>query len=73
MPTSDATTRIERHAHNDFSVFIAIDGVEEYIGSRATYALAEALGREYRFSYFEDRYTPEKAAAVVMEMVGETR
>jgi hypothetical protein len=68
MTYTDAITRItySREDH-DFSVSVTIDEIEVYLGSRPTRHEAEGLSRDYRYNYFVDMWTPEKAARVAME------
>jgi len=64
----EVTKRIAWNKKNkDYDCFVSIDGAaEQYIGSREVHGDAEALCRDYAFSYYEDNHTPEKAAAVAM-------
>lgn len=50
----------------DYDCYITIDDQREYIGSAASYGDGETRCRDYAFSYYEDRNTPEKAVAVAL-------
>ncbi len=61
-----ATTRITYNRDNrDYDCFVAIDGVEEYIGSAPTYHHGEVKLKEYVFNYYNDNHTPEAAVQVL--------
>lgn len=66
MSTDDVTTRIA-YEHGDYACYATVEGVEEYIGSRGNYTDASTLCREWRYDYYADHFTPEKAAQVTME------
>ncbi len=69
---ADVTTRITFNRDTyDFDVFVTVEGLEIYLGSKPSYFDCESLCRQYRFDHYADSYTPEKAAAVAMEPTDE--
>ena len=50
----------------DFDIYVGIDGPEQYIGSASTRPQAEQRASEYVIAYYEDAYTPERAAQLIM-------
>jgi hypothetical protein len=54
----------------DYPAYVSIDGgPEEYIGSRPTTHDASLLASDYIIQFYNDNYTPEKAAELIMEEV----
>lgn len=60
---------IYSRADRDYSCFVIIDGVREYIGSAPNYSEGERRCRDYAYDHYADRSTPEVAAQIVMEGV----
>lgn len=64
----DVTTRIAfDRATKDYACYATMDGREELIGYAPNHSEAAGICREYRFNYYLDRYTPERAAEIAME------
>lgn len=64
----DVTTRIRYDvASRDWACYATVDNIEKIIGYAANHSAAIGICRDYRYDFYSDRHTPERAAAIAME------
>lgn len=64
----DVTTRIEYCKETrDYAAYATVGGKEELIRYAGSYSAAVGVCRDYRFNFYLDRHTPERAAEIALE------